>query len=549
VLTVVAVALVAVAAVVGAALRAWYLAHDPLNSDEAIVGLMADSILRGHFYAFYWGQAYGGAEFYPVAAMFAIFGHTATALNATRTVLWGGAALLTWRVAARLVPDWRVAALAGALVWVAPAATVYDSTSELGFRGVTVVAGLGCLLFALRLLDGKRSLVDFAGLGLAVGVGCWSSPEIAYFIVPAGVLLVEAMVRSRLRPLLRWSAGAVGALAAFVVGSLPWWWHNLNGGMPSIHNSLKVKSPLNYTERLHTFFHYSAPMQVDINVAPPHGPHGVIAPAIPPWLYAARSYLLVAIAILVVGAVVMCLARGGRTVAIAVAVVAFPFLYAASPDSWYWEDGRYAVFAGPLLALAMVGGCAALVRKKGTADGAGGTNGRAAHRRTRRRWPRGASRLRGPTARLAFMASVLAGATFLTVANFQAETGGGLSAYTSDWGDGNGAELSAIRLLEASGVRAGFANYWVAYRVDFLSGQRLTFTPPRYDGLRSAEIALQARSATRPAWLFQGNLGMPGLTLPGFETHLRLEHVPYRVVAAGAITAVVPLRPVEPPPL
>ena len=44
------------------------------------------------------------------------------------------AAILTWRIALRLVSSRQVAALAGVLMWVAPLAVIWNSTVERGFR-------------------------------------------------------------------------------------------------------------------------------------------------------------------------------------------------------------------------------------------------------------------------------------------------------------------------------------------------------------------------------------------------------------------------------
>jgi hypothetical protein len=191
---------VIVAVALGVALRAWFLAHQRITSDEAIVGLMARSILEGHFWAFYWGQHYGGVEPYLVAALFAVFGTSGVLLQITAAVLAAVAAVLTWRVGLRLVADRRLAGLAAALAWVAPETSVRTSTYQYGFRSVTLIAGLASVLFALRILDGREaqrraSIADFAALGLAAGLGWWSSPEIAYFLVPAALILIGAMTR------------------------------------------------------------------------------------------------------------------------------------------------------------------------------------------------------------------------------------------------------------------------------------------------------------------------------------------------------------------
>ena len=45
--------------VAGALLRLWMLGHANMNSDEAIVGLMAHQIVHGHTTTFYWGRTTG----------------------------------------------------------------------------------------------------------------------------------------------------------------------------------------------------------------------------------------------------------------------------------------------------------------------------------------------------------------------------------------------------------------------------------------------------------------------------------------------------------
>jgi hypothetical protein len=48
----------------GLAVRLWYVTHDTLSADGAMNGLQGESILHGHFTAFYPGQVYGGVGGY-----------------------------------------------------------------------------------------------------------------------------------------------------------------------------------------------------------------------------------------------------------------------------------------------------------------------------------------------------------------------------------------------------------------------------------------------------------------------------------------------------
>ena len=54
-----AIVLIAAAVVVGLVLRLWLIFHSPLTSDEAVVGLVAQGMLHGHFTTFFWGQQTG----------------------------------------------------------------------------------------------------------------------------------------------------------------------------------------------------------------------------------------------------------------------------------------------------------------------------------------------------------------------------------------------------------------------------------------------------------------------------------------------------------
>lgn len=188
---------VVIAGLVGLVLRAWLIFHYPITSDEAVVGLIAQNAMHGHFNAFYWNQPYGGTiEPDIIALFFLVFGENGWVMGLAVGSLSALAAVLTWRVTLRLVKEPRLALLAGALVWVAPQAVLADSVRTGGFRGVALICCLSMLLFAFRVLDGHRGLIEFAGLGLAAGIGWWSSPESAYYAIPSIIIVISAIVRS-----------------------------------------------------------------------------------------------------------------------------------------------------------------------------------------------------------------------------------------------------------------------------------------------------------------------------------------------------------------
>jgi 4-amino-4-deoxy-L-arabinose transferase-like glycosyltransferase len=528
--TIVTWLLVAACVVVGAALRAWYLFHHPITSDEAIGGLMAQQALHGHFTAFYWGQSYGGVEPYLIALQYKVFGFTASLLGGVATVLAIGSGLVTWRIARRLVSDGALAALAGAVAWAIPTSAMSSSTYEWGFRGVALLCGLLLVLLSLRVTDGHQRARDFVALGLVAGVGWWSSPEIVYFVLPAAVLLVQSF---RADPATargaRWVRLLLIGVAAACIGSLPWLWANLRSGFASFNQTAYADAP-GYTERLRLFFHYSVGMLFSLR-----------ATGSGAWLLWRPLSVLLLIGFLgsLAVAVVLCLRRGGRSLAIALGVLAFPLLVAYSPASWFWQDGRYVGYVVPLFVLVLVFGCADLAGRL------------RAGRPERDAGTRALGRL---------LAIGLATAlVVLSVANF-AVFGNPHQSFFANWGDPNRPTQNSVATLESAGVRDGYADYWVAYRLDFLSGGKLQLTVVGTDPDRWAALNHKVATGGPPAWIFvppnatalgqfTGTpqiVGPAGISEAQFIGDLQRLGIGYRTVNAGLVHAVVPDRAVPP---
>lgn len=521
-----------VAVLLGLGIRAWFLFHRPVNSDEAIVGLMAKQILDGHFSAFYWGQTYGGGEPYLVAALFGIFGTSVWALRAVSVLLSVVAAFLTWRIVRQVVVDPALAVLAGAAVWVSPRIAVSASTLELGFRGLTTACGLGLLLVALKIQKGDDRLAVFAGLGLLAGVGWWSSPEVVYYGLPAGALVVVAIVGdTRIRRGRRWLIRLVAALVAAAVGALPWLYANVNSGLSSLRTGAFQVPPgsPHYTGRLKTFFEYSFPMLVNLR----NRGNGA-------WLGGETVGLVVLCLFLVVltAALVLCALAGVRALILALGVVLFPFLVVLSPTSWFWQDGRYVVFVVPMLVIVLVVGCAEAARRM--------------------------ARARGGAQRGVSLGRLLASGLFALVMVVSAFNFGAfvnsLDTVFSGWTNPDVPTARAIADLEASGIRYGYADYWVAYRADLLSDGRLQITTAGADDDRWESLDARVKNSPKTAWLFvpmtalgetqfadtPGIEGPGGIDEPEFLAALGRLGVPYRVVDTGLIRAVIPDHAVTP---
>ena len=170
----------------GIGLRIWVLTSSvlgPLDSDEAVSGLMARHVLHGELRVFFWGQSYGGAqETFLTAGVFALFGSSTAALRVVPLTLYALAALLVWRIGRRTVGE-SAARIGALLFWLWPSYFVWRSVKAYGYYGAAPVLGLGVVLFALRLRE-RDSRLDFLLLGLVLGLGWWATPQTALLAVP-----------------------------------------------------------------------------------------------------------------------------------------------------------------------------------------------------------------------------------------------------------------------------------------------------------------------------------------------------------------------------
>jgi hypothetical protein len=243
--------------------------------------------------------------------------------------------------------------------------------------------------------------------------------------------------------------------------------------------------------------------------------------------------------------VVLCVVKGGRGLAIAAGAVALPFIFAFQPGTWFWQDGRYGVFVGALLVPVLAIACdeaPVLVGRFGQGH---------RHRQSR-----------APTSGRYLMAVVVVVSSVFTVVAFT-QMVAGTGSFFSNWGDPNAPTVQAIDSLEAGGVHTGYAEYWVAYDIDFLSKERLAITTvPGADTNRSKSLNRIVKDSRRPAWLFvppneidegfrlfggtDAISGPASMTETAFTAKLKALGVSYRIVDAGVIRAVIPSRSVTP---
>jgi hypothetical protein len=328
--TIVAVGLTAIAGVV---LRVWAyrLTIGTPNGDEAVMGLMTRHFLDGELTAFYWGQAYGGTqEVLLTMPIFALTGSSWLGLRIVPIVLSGVAALLVWRVGRRLLGE-PAGTVAGLVFWIWPGFNIFILTHQQGFYASNVVYCALLLLLALRVAE-RPDAMRVGAFALVLGLAFWQTAQIVP--VAAGVVLWTI-----------WKApGALRrlhvAVPLAILGALPWVVWNVGHDWESV-----LQPEAEEGDALRSIRLLASPVLPMIT--------GLRAPLsaellLPP---AALTYVVY---VVIIAAFVYGLVRYiRRDVSILYIVVAvFPFVYALSwKTSASLGSPRFVVVLTPILAL------------------------------------------------------------------------------------------------------------------------------------------------------------------------------------------------------
>jgi hypothetical protein len=504
----------------------WLVANSGINSDEAVVGLMANGALHGHLTTFYWGQDYGGVEYLFVAALFKVFGAHAWLIRATACLLSVAACVVVWRLGRCIFGNDVGVPVAVVLIWIWPESNVRNSLQEFGFRGVVLVCGLLVLLAAVRIATHRDRLLTWALLGVSAGVGWWASPEILYFLVPAAPFVVMAVVRSRPWPS-RSAALATGVVGA-VVGALPWLYTNVGSRFASLRIGQHFGSDDGgYGHRVTVLFAKTLPIVLGTRVT---GSGAWVGGGVGPLAFG----LVVAI---VVAACAYLLVRVPRARILVAFVVTFMFLYPAMPTG-YWLDGRFAVYLAPVVGLVVLGAAGDVMHRALPSA-----------RARRRAW-------------VAVGGVILVAAGASTVVSLDSTTAFSSRPFAIGTPSSEATPAAVAGGLARSGVHHAYASYWVAYVLDFAGAGVVAATPP--DAIRSQALYAAVAAQPRAAWLFTGpsaadrraaatafpNATNPyGLSIARFTRTLASGGIRVRELAIGPMVALVPSRAVTPPVL
>lgn len=501
-----------------AAARALVLASGAVSfhSDEAVVGLMARHINQGARPVFFYGQAYMGTlDSWLVAVGFRALGESVLTIRLVQSALYLLTTLTAYALAWRLTQR-RAAALVTGLAFALPTAlvTVYTSAS-LGGYGEVLLLGNLVLLLALPPRSARRGLL----LGLCAGLGWWVNGLIIVYLLPAAAVTLAHLLRSRQRGALV-SAGL--AAVGFVIGSAPWWVYDfahdhaaLRLYVGAVQSAEYAGQAVSGAERLAGLALFGLPAATGLRF---------------PWAtsYFAPLWGLAALALLALGCWRLLrtrlIAPGGRALTLGVLLT----LGAAFTLSSFGADPTGRFFLPLLLPLAL--GLGVL-----TAEIRAGGPGAA------RRWLAAAPAALVLTYWAAGTASAIANPPGLTT-QFTAE-----SHIANDYD----AALSAF--LDAHDLTRGYTHYWVAYRLAFLSGERLQFSPAlpyradlRYNPLddRYPPYTAAARAAARSAYITSG---LPALDA-ALAAQFASQGVTYQRARVGPFTVYYDFDPFTPRP-
>lgn len=219
------------------------------HADEAVVGLMARHILAGERPTFFYGQAYmGSLDAWLIALGFRLLGDSVLTIRLVQSVLYllvvASGFVLAWRLSERKI----IATVAGLVLAVPPVNSALYTTATLGGYNETLLFGTLILLLAYEVThDHSRSRWRWGLLGLCAGLGWWTNGLIAVYALPAALLILYAFLKSHFsnRPKPNASdvspdsvlstqysvlfsaqsffCGLAIALLGFFIGSAPWW--------------------------------------------------------------------------------------------------------------------------------------------------------------------------------------------------------------------------------------------------------------------------------------------------------------------------------------
>lgn len=237
-------------------------ANFTIDSDEAIVGLMANHILEGrNIPVFYYGQHYmGSLEPLLTAIAFKLFGSSPENLRIIPFLFMGALIPLTYLLGV-VVNGVTAARVATLLIAVAPVAFIeWSVKARGGFIEIIFLITL-VLFFTLYWKNKGCPLSGTALIGFLIGIGWWTNNQIIYVVPAVGLYFLIELFRVPVRNvstgikmvLLHFFVGVV----LFLIGGFPFWVYNIR------HHWISFKlfqPPGSLSANIHGFFNQALPI-------------------------------------------------------------------------------------------------------------------------------------------------------------------------------------------------------------------------------------------------------------------------------------------------
>ena len=241
--------------------RTWLLISNavPFNGDEAVVALMARHINMGEMTWFFYGQSYmGSLDALLIALGFRIFGEHVWVIRMVQLLLYVGFLYTGWLLARRVLVDAHAANMTVLVMAIPPVMVTTYTLATLGGYGETLLFGNLILLFGYEIVYGnwRDNQTGWFFLGLIGGLAFWTLGLAGIYLLPVGI--------AGLLHLKQFRPGNIGlGLLAFVVGSLPWWMENIQNQWSALffllgESELKLP-PLPFLDRVFGFLFLGLP--------------------------------------------------------------------------------------------------------------------------------------------------------------------------------------------------------------------------------------------------------------------------------------------------
>lgn len=482
--------------------RTWLLLSGavPFNGDEAVVALMARHITQGARPLFFYGQSYmGSLDAYLIAAGFSLFGEAVWVIRVVQILLYAAFLFTAWLLAKRLLVDERAAGITVLLMSVPPVMVATYTAATLGGYGETLVFGNLILLFGYEVVYGewRERPAAWLGLGVVGGLAFWTLGMSGAYLLPVGI--AGLLNLKKLKP-----AHILLAVGAFVAGSLPWWIENFRNDWSALafllgRSELRLPLPTP-AERLIGYFFLGLPTIFGFRR---------------PWEGGFEPFWMVLVGVLwmaVVGLFAFEIRRKklpvfkpGAGTLLGWLAAGFTVIFLGTQFS-IDSTGRYFL---PLYLVASIltGGLAARLSVKRQVIGVG---------------------------------IVAFGLLFNAAGVYRAaaEPDGLTTQFAAITRFNNDHDAALMAFLQENGLRYGYSNYWVTFRLAFLSGETLIYSPrlPYKDNLsytvndnRYPAYDAAVSAAARPAFITTLNPVLDG----ELESYFSANGVSYREAQIG----------------